>query len=397
MVGSWQRQSRVLFGPSSRAGSVSRPKPSSLGASLALDPALDRARLAALTAVAGLALAIAGAVAVALIDVSTSEVLTTPSAFAADWDMVMSEQPDNPSATIAATTAEPIEALALSMQVAGNEFVVTGPSGTGLVSPQAFDQLVGSIGPFLERGRPVTNDDDIVLGAAIADRIGADVGDAVTIDSGAQGRQRYVVSGIGALDDGDETEMAAVVTGDGLQRLLSSGDVRIDGAMLRTGELDERSMRRLEALGWDAVGPPSRVASLEQIGSVPRLLAIALGALGLGGVIHTLLLASRRRRHDLAVVTALGFTRRQVASTVRWQGVLTAGAGVLVGVPLGVIVGRVVWKQVADGVGAVDLVSIPWLVLLLVPVVALLTVGGVASVVGHRTAMRNPARTLRGE
>ena len=217
------------------------------------------------------------------------------------------------------------------------------------------------------------------------------------IDSGAQGRQRYVVSGIGALDDGDETDMAAVVTVDGLQRLLSSGDVRIDGAMLRTGELDERSMRRLEALGWDAVGPPSRVASLEQIGSVPRLLAIALGALGLGGVIHTLLLASRRRRHDLAVATALGFTRRQVASTVRWQGLLDRRRRFVVGLPLGVIVGRVVWKHVADGVGAVDLVSIPWVVLLLVPVVALLAVGGVASVVGHRTAMLNPARTLRGE
>ena len=155
---------RGSFGPVvGRFGLAAEPT-ISLGASLALDPARDRARLAALTAVAGLALAIAGAVAVALIDVSTSEVLTTPSAFAADWDMVMSEQPDNPPATIAATTAEPIEALALSMQVAGNEFVVTGPSGTGLVSPQAFDQLVGSIGPFLERGTPVTNDDDIVLG-----------------------------------------------------------------------------------------------------------------------------------------------------------------------------------------------------------------------------------------
>ena len=50
----------------------------SLGASLALDPARDRARLAASTAVAGLALAIAGAVAVALIDVSTSDVLAHP-------------------------------------------------------------------------------------------------------------------------------------------------------------------------------------------------------------------------------------------------------------------------------------------------------------------------------
>jgi hypothetical protein len=86
-----------------------------------------------------------------------------------------------------------------------------------------------------------------------------------------------------------------------------------------------------------------------------------------------------------------------VASTVRWQGLLTAGAAVVVGLPLGAVVGRLIWKRVAHGVGAVDLVAIPWVVVLLVPVATLLAVGCVASVVGHRAAMLDPARILRGE
>jgi ABC-type lipoprotein release transport system permease subunit len=257
--------------------------------------------------------------------------------------------------------------------------------------------VVGSIEPFLARGRPATNAEDIVLGEAIADRLGVDVGDEITIDSSDQGRQRYVVSGIGALDDGDETDVAAVVTVDGLQRLQSFDRLSISGAMIRTGDIDDAARQRLEQIGWVPVGPPSRVASLEEIGSVPRLLATALAVLGLGGLVHTLVLASRRRRHDIAVVRALGFTRRQVASTVRWQGVLTTVAGVVVGLPLGVVVGRVVWKQVAEGVGAVDLVSIPWTVILVVPVATLVAVIGIASLVGQRTAGLNPARTLRGE
>jgi ABC-type lipoprotein release transport system permease subunit len=384
-------------GASQRRFGVAVDPTLALGASLAMDPGRDRARLGALTAVAGLALAIAGAVAVSLIDVSTSDVLATPAAYGADWDLVMPEQPRDPDAVITATAAERVEALAINMQVAGNEFVATGRSGTGLVSPQAFDSVVGSIEPFLARGRPATNSDDIVLGAAIADRLGVDVGDEITIDSSDQGRQRYVVSGIGALDDGDETDMAAVVTVDGLQRLQSFDRLSISGAMIRTGDIDDGARRRLEQLGWAPVTPPSRVASLEEIGSVPRLLAIALAVLGMGGLVHTLLLASRRRRHDLAVARALGFTRGQVASTVRWQGVLTTAAGVIVGLPLGVLVGRVVWKRVAEGVGAVDLVSIPWTVMLIVPLATLVAVFGLASLVGHRTAGLNPARTLRGE
>ncbi len=130
---------------------------------------------------------------------------------------------------------------------------------------------------------------------------------------------------------------------------------------------------------------------------MPRLLAVALAVLGLGGVTHSLLVAGRRRRHDLAVATSLGFTRRQLASTVRWQGVLTVCAAIVVGLPLGALLGRLIWKHVANGVGAVDLVSIPWTMVLAVPATTLLLVGCVASVVGHRTAMLDPARTLRGE
>ena len=117
--------------------------------------------------------------------------------------------------------------------------------------------------------------------------------------------------------------------------------------------------------------PPSRIANLGQIGSVPRLLAIALAMLGLGGATHGLLVASTRRRADIAVARALGFTPRQAASSIRWQGAVITAIAVAVGVPLGVIVGRLVWKQVAAGVGAVDLVSIPLPMILIAPFVGL--------------------------
>jgi hypothetical protein len=223
------------------------------------------------------------------------------------------------------------------------------------------------------------------------------VGDRVTIDSGGRGEQEFVVSGIGRLTDNDETDKIFFVTPDGLARLQLFGEASVENAYVRLGDVDDTVRSRLADLGWVPTVPPSRVANLSEIGSVPRLLAVALAVLGLGGVTHSLLVAGRRRRHDLAVATSLGLTPRQLAAIVRWQGLLTAAAGIVVGLPVGVVLGRLIWKHVAGGVGALDLVSMPWTMFALVPAAVLLSVGFVASVIGHRVASLDPARTLRGE
>ena len=389
-----------------RAASVRRPRsmgasispPAVLGASFALDPSRDRSRLIAITAIGGLAIAIGGAVAVALVDGSTTEVLRTPSAFAADWDLQLTAQPDDPDAVITAASGEPgVDALALQFAVTGNQFVITGPHGTSLVSPQTFQSITGSMGPFIDRGRPPAAVEDVVLGEAVAESIGADIDDAVTVDAGKQGDQEYIVSGIGRLTDGDETDLAFVTTPDGLTRLQSSEQLAINGAFIRLGDIDATGRARLADLGFVSTTPPSRIANLAQIGSVPKLLAIALALLGVGGATHGLLVASTRRRADLAVARALGFTPRQAAASVRWQGIAITVAAVIVGVPLGMVVGRLVWKQVASGVGAVDLVSIPWPMILIAPVIAAAVMVAVASIVGRRAARLQPATVLRSE
>jgi ABC-type lipoprotein release transport system permease subunit len=381
-----------------RSWGTSISPPATLGTSFAFEPSRDRSRIVAVSAIGGLAIAIAGAVAVALVDGSTTEVLQTPTAFAAPWDLELTAQPDDPDAVIGAASAEPgVQALALQFAVTGNQFVITGPDGTGLVSPQTFQSVTGSMGPFIDRGQPVATVDDVVLGETIAESIGADIGDTVTVDAGEQGNQAFIVSGIGRLSDGDETDLAFVTTPDGLTRLQSSDQLAINGAFVRLGAADAASRARLADLGFSPATPPSRVANLSQIGSVPRLLAVALAALGLGGATHGLLVATTRRRADLAVARALGLTPRQAASSIRWQGAVITAVAVAVGVPLGVVVGRLVWKQVAAGVGAVDLVSIPWPTILIAPLVALAALLVIASIVGHRAARLQPAAVLRTE
>ena len=353
------------------------------GASFALDPSRDRSRVVAISAIGGLALSIGGIVTVALVEQSIADVLETPSAFATDWDLELTAQPDDPDAVIDAVLQErSVDGFALQYSVIGNEYVVSTPDESALVAPRTFEVLTGSMGPILDSGRQAETPDEVVLGPAIADAIGVGVGDAVTVDAGLLGDQPFVVSGIGRLSDGDETDRTFVVTPDGLNRIQDAEHFAIDGAFLRLGEADDGAQERLEALGFVAASPPSRVANLDQIGSVPRLLAVALAALGLAGVTHGLLVARTRGRSDLAVARALGFAPQQVTSTVRWQGVAITAIASTIGVPLGLFVGRVVWKQVTSGVGAADLVSIPWIVMVLSPLVALGAVALVASIIG---------------
>ncbi len=69
----------------------------------------------------------------------------------------------------------------------------------------------------------------------------------------------------------------------------------------------------------------------------------------------------RRRRHDLALLKTLGFTNRQLASTIAWQASVAVGAGTVVGVPLGIALGRSLWELFAQEIDAVPDPSVPLL------------------------------------
>jgi ABC-type antimicrobial peptide transport system permease subunit len=70
--------------------------------------------------------------------------------------------------------------------------------------------------------------------------------------------------------------------------------------------------------------------------STPRPIAGVLAALAFGSLAHVLVSTVRRRRRDLAVLKALGFTRRQVMMTVAVQATVVLGIALLIAVPLGI-------------------------------------------------------------
>jgi hypothetical protein len=146
-----------------------------------------------------------------------------------------------------------------------------------------------------------------------------------------------------------------------------------------------------------SVQRPAQIVNYRSMGTTPILLAAGL-ALGAVVALGLALIASvRRRRRDIALLKALGFTPRQLAAAIAWQASIAAVVGVVVGIPLGVALGRWLWILFAREIGAVPEPAVPvwWTVSAALGAIILANV--VAAFPG-RTAARMPtARVLRDE
>ncbi len=130
---------------------------------------------------------------------------------------------------------------------------------------------------------------------------------------------------------------------------------------------------------------------------VPLALGVFLGLLAIAAVGHALASAVRRRRRDIAVMRSLGFTRRQARFTIVGQATTLAVVGLVFGVPLGLLVGRAIWHNVATST-PVEYVA-PLAVVALVAVVpaALLIANALAACPARRAARLRAAEVLRAE
>ena len=90
---------------------------------------------------------------------------------------------------------------------------------------------------------------------------------------------------------------------------------------------------------------------LQGVNSLPLALALLLTLLAIGTVAHALITSVRRRGRELAILKAIGFVPRQVRATVAWQATTIPGTSLIVGLPLGIVAGRLAWTLLASQFG----------------------------------------------
>jgi hypothetical protein len=148
---------------------------------------------------------------------------------------------------------------------------------------------------------------------------------------------------------------------------------------------------------YNAVERPAQIVDYRSLGNTP----IELGAVLSGGALVALgliLLSSvRRRRRDIALLKALGFSRRQVIATIAVQSTIAVGLGVVIGLPLGILVGRILWDTFANSIHAIPHVVVPISTLLIIAAAALVLANVIAALPARLAAKTSPAILLRAE
>lgn len=292
-----------------------------------------------------------------------------------------------------------------------------------------------AVAPHLLSGHGVDGSRQAVLGPATLAQLHKRVGDAVTLTSGSF-RVRLRIAGTATMPaiGGVLSVHPSMSTGvlfstailpkginDEFGRLLSGPNAIL--VRLRPGTGQAAGQRSLQAIskrikqmlnsprivaatGGASVADqvdllpaqrPAEIVNYKSMGAMPAVLAGALAAAAVAALGLTLVASVRRRRRDFALLKTLGFTRRQLAGAVAWQSTVLAVIGLAIGVPLGVVAGRLLWLAFARQLSAVPDPAVPVSSIVLAGVTALVLANLVAAFPGRQAARTPPAVLLRAE
>ena len=142
---------------------------------------------------------------------------------------------------------------------------------------------------------------------------------------------------------------------------------------------------------------PTDLVNFGQVQNLPLLLAGLVALLAAATLAHTLATSIRRRRRDFAILKMLGFVPPQVRSTVAWQATTFVSVALLIGIPVGIAVGRVVWTAFATQLGTVPEPATPPVRLLLTIAGAIVLANVIAAIPAVIAGRMRPAPALRAE
>jgi ABC-type lipoprotein release transport system permease subunit len=140
---------------------------------------------------------------------------------------------------------------------------------------------------------------------------------------------------------------------------------------------------------------PTSLINFGEAVNFPLIFGAMLAVFGAATLFHLLVVSVTRRRREVGLLKVLGFVNGQVASAVAWQATTLALVGIVIGVPLGVVVGKAVWNTFASNLGVVPVTVVPfWLIAVLVA--GVLVVANLIAVAPAFVATRSrPGELLR--
>jgi ABC-type lipoprotein release transport system permease subunit len=254
--------------------------------------------------------------------------------------------------------------------------------------------------PTVVAGRLPVGNDEIAFGRVTARDIDAEIGDEVTL-VGATGTALYQVTGlvvVPGLGANDGLGHGGLVTPSGLTKIDADARPTMAAVQLRGSYADfAATVPELADTAPNDPYQPGAIVNIARVRTIPFALAVVLAALALLTVGHVMVTSTRGSRRELAILRSLGARSGWIARAVHWHATLFTLFCVAVGIPLGVIIGRLVWIAFAQNMGAIDNALVP-VAAVVVGVLAIVALANVAAAIPARRARRvRPAQLLRTE
>ena len=350
-----------------------------------------RRRLPPWVLVTGLIVGLAGLVGSLVVGASLVRLVQEPARWGRDFDAAFGN-PFAPAPTdivsplaehssIAAVTAATVGSLSLD----GADVPVT-----------AVEPIRGGILPVILEGRGPSGPDEIALGRVVARRLDRTIG--TTVEAVGPSGTTAQLEVVGLAVSPDEAGDGAVMSWDGYAALDPDATRNLVFVRYAPGLTDAEAAQLAEEghTPPDVATLPTSVQALDRVTSAPFVLAAVLVILALVAIGHGLVTSVRSRRHDLAVLRALGGSRHQLRATVHWQATSLALLALAIAVPIGLIVGGRIFSLLADNVGVVPVPDRS--ALLVIGLVALvLVLANVAAILPSRRAGRSSTAVLLRE
>jgi ABC-type antimicrobial peptide transport system permease subunit len=286
--------------------------------------------------------------------------------------------------------------------------LAVGASGGVSIVTRTYDPIGTAIPIVLTSGTAPIRDGDVVLAPATAHQLHAHVGSTVAL-SGDRAARSLRVSGIGF---GVQTstsfyDSGAWVSRDAYDQLFHGFQEHGGMIALRAGSRLSETLPRIQRAAGAAarrqdvlvITPfvPAQLAQIRDIRTLPGVLGYLLMGLAVAGVGQTLAAAVRSRTGEIAVLRALGMTPRQSRGLIGTQALVFGAFALLVGIPLGLALGRTLWRATAEIMPLQYRPPIPSTALLLIGPAVLATVLLLAVLPARRAARLRVADALRAE
>jgi FtsX-like permease family len=421
--------------PATRASNVARaaaaaglPASAVVGSRNALEPGSGRQTAPVRASLIGSVAAVTAVAVAVVFGASLNGLITHPAQYGWNWGVLIQAEGGygnwTPGALAKLIDGQP---EVTGWSELGFSSVPLGRGGT-IVPILGVQRHSGAVEPPTTSGHSINGSGQIELGTVTMRQLGVHVGQTipagagphrtwltvvgtVTLPSFGVARSDHVSLGRGAMMSEDELLTVLGVTSAEMKQAQVSSQaapsaVAIDLAPGTTGSQRARLVSRITSANPDGTPGGSyqltqfKAAAIEnasQMGGQPLALALGLAAAAVLSLAVTVLADVRRRRRELALLKALGMTRRQVRAIVAWQTSITLGIAVLIGIPLGIVAGRLAWRAFAGSLGVAPVTVVPVLIAV-VGAAALLIAGNVlTSAPGAIAARTSPSIALRAE